>query len=91
MYFNYYTVFAENLIMTENKNEKKGTHDANKIIIYMVFMTTLFLLYCSDKNYEIEKSIDYHSAEYHSNYNKVITSENSNIHFVKLYNKDIIS
>jgi len=70
--------------MTENKNVKKGTNDTNKIILYVIFMTTLFLLYCSDKNYEIEKSIDYHSVEYHSYYDKVITSENSNIHFVNI-------
>ncbi|XP_001945027.2 uncharacterized protein LOC100165313 [Acyrthosiphon pisum] len=63
--------------MTENKNVKKGTNDANKIILYVIFMITLLLLYCSDKNYEIENSIDYHSAEHHSYYSKVITSENN--------------
>lgn len=65
--------------MTENKNVKKWTNDTNKIILYVVFMTTLFLLYCNDDNYEIEKSIDDHSDEYHSYYRKVISSENSNI------------
>jgi len=70
--------------MTENKNVKKGTNDANKIILYVVFMITLLLLYCSDGNYEIENSIDYHSDEYHSYNSKVITSENSNIHVVNI-------
>lgn len=70
--------------MTENKNVKKGTNDANKIILYVIFMTTLFLLYCSDNNYEVEKSIDYHSVEYHSYDGEVITSENSNIHILNI-------
>jgi len=73
--------------MTKKKIVKKCTNDAIKIILYVVFMTTLFLLYCGDKNDEIEKSIDYHSIEYHhSYYDKAITSENSNEHFVNLYN-----
>lgn len=65
--------------MTKNQNLKKCTNDTNKIILYVVFMTTLFLLYCSGANNEIENSIDYHSAEYQSYNGNVITSENSNI------------
>jgi len=71
--------------MNENKKVRKCTNDAIKIILYVVFMTTLFLLYFSDNNnYEIENSIVYHSAEYNSYYRNVIKTDNSNIHFVIL-------
>jgi len=70
--------------MTEKNNVRKCTNDAIKIILYVIFMTTLFLLYFNDNNYEIENSIDYHSTEYNSYYRKVITTENSNVNFVIL-------
>ncbi|XP_060841555.1 uncharacterized protein LOC132922196 isoform X1 [Rhopalosiphum padi] len=64
--------------MNENKKVRKCTNDAIKIILYVVFMTTLFLLYFSDNNnYEIENSIVYHSAEYNSYYRNVIKTDNN--------------
>lgn len=54
--------------MSEKRYSKKCTNDAIIIILYMTFMTTLFMLYCSKINYEIENSIYY----YHPYANEVI-------------------
>lgn len=48
--------------MTEKRYLKNYTNDGIKIILYVVFMTTLFIFYCSNENYEIVKSIDYFNS-----------------------------
>lgn len=53
--------------MNERYSLKKYTNDTIKIIIYVIFLTILFVLYCNNENEKIEKSSDY----YHSNYNEV--------------------
>lgn len=56
--------------MPDKKYSTKCSNDIIKIIVYMVFMTTLFLFYCNNKNDEIENSIDY----YHLYNNEVMPS-----------------
>lgn len=46
--------------MTAKRHLKKCTNDVIKIILYMVFITTLIMLYCSNTNDEIVNSIDYY-------------------------------
>lgn len=71
--------------MAEKKYSTKCTNDIIKIIVYVVFMTTLFLFYCNNnKNDEIENSIDY----YHLYNNEVLPSTengNKNMKIVYIY------
>lgn len=59
--------------MTE-KDLKNYTNDTIKIIIYVIFLTTLFMVYCSNNNDELQRSVDY----YHSYEAIVSTFNNSN-------------
>jgi len=46
--------------MTAKRHLKKCTNDVIKIILYMVLITTLIMLYCSNTNDENVNSIDYY-------------------------------
>ncbi|VVC33777.1 Alkaline-phosphatase-like, core domain,Alkaline phosphatase-like, alpha/beta/alpha,Protein of unknown [Cinara cedri] len=56
--------------MIDKKYSTKCTNDLIKIIVYVVFMTTLFLFYCNKKNDEIENSMNY----YHLYNNEAVSS-----------------
>lgn len=60
--------------MPDKKYSTKYTNDIIKIIVYVVFMTTLFLFYYNNKNDEIENSIDY----YHLYNNEVVFESTKN-------------
>lgn len=53
---------------------KNSTNDTIKIILYVICLTTLFLLYCNNEHEKIEKSID----NFHSYYNEVTLSQLKN-------------
>lgn len=73
-YYNNYICFTRKTEYKWKMYLKTCTNDAIKIILYVIIMTTLFMLYCSNKNHEIENSIDY----YHSYNNKVIVLSSKN-------------
>lgn len=60
--------------MIKKSEFQNHTNDAIKIIIYMVFLTLLFMVYCSNNNDEFETSVD----NYHSYEAVVSTLNNSN-------------
>lgn len=62
--------------MTEKKKLIKCKSDVVKIVLYVVLMTILFMSYCSNNNYETDKSINY---DIYPCYNEdIVSSENGN-------------
>lgn len=54
--------------MSEKRHlKKKNTNDVTKIILYMIFMTALFVYYCSYTNDDFVKSLDYNYSYLYDN------------------------
>lgn len=64
--------------MIAKRQLKDSTNDVIKIILYMVCITTLFILYCNNTNNEIVNSIDYYQPYYNNNDEVAVISQLEN-------------